>query len=179
MVDFVNKNRIFYRISQFFSVIFSKPDKNQLLIVNEVLDPDQLELFIKLQSSEQMHAIHTMTKVEALGFTNSEYLKAALLHDVGKIVNPLTLLERIMIVIWRKLFPKSFENLSDKDLEGWKRGLVISRDHPKWGAELISNTDLPESMIFVVRNHHQRELQTEDVNAKDFFLALKSIDDMN
>jgi putative nucleotidyltransferase with HDIG domain len=84
VVDFVKKNRIFYRTSQFFSAIFSKPDKDQMHRVKEVLDPDQLELFIKLQSSEQMHAIQTMTEVEALGFTNSEYLKAALLHDIGK-----------------------------------------------------------------------------------------------
>ena len=67
----------------------------------------------------------------------------------------------------------------EKDLKGWKRGLVIARNHPEWGADLISNTELPESLIAVVRNHHQSELQTEDVKIKEFFLALQSIDDMS
>jgi len=179
MVDIVRKNRLFYRISQFLQVIFSHPEKVQLEKVSQILEPDQFGLFLQLQKSEQVHAIQIMKEIEIKGFEDRDYLKAALLHDIGKIVHPLKIWERVIAVICRWINSDCLDDLSDKDLKGWKRGLVIAKKHPEWGAEMLSGTDASNELVEIIRKHHEGDLEINDPKAKEFLTLFKSIDDNN
>jgi hypothetical protein len=122
VVDTVRKIQFFYRVGQFFKVLLSRPDETQLNKISQILEPDQFGLFMQLQNSEQAHAIHVMEIFEQEGYQEKDFLKAALLHDIGKIVHPLKLWERVISVICRWINPDCLDNLVETDIRGWKRG---------------------------------------------------------
>jgi putative nucleotidyltransferase with HDIG domain len=175
----VKQNNFKYRISQLLHAVFSQPDKFQIERVSQILEPDQFDLFLKLQNSEQFHAIRVMSDVETAGFSQLEFLKAALLHDIGKTVHPLKIWERALIVLFSRFNPESFRDLSDLDLKGWKRGLVIAKKHPEWGADLISDTNISKEMVAIIRTHHSYEIEYKDKKYSEFFQLLRSIDGKN
>lgn len=180
MVDILIKNRLLYRITQFLSAIFSRLDAVQMDRVKQVLNPDQVGLFIQLQNSEQIHAFKIFEEIDKLGITNTDHLKIALLHDIGKIVHPLSIFERVMIVVWKKIYPHGMDNLKESDLKGWKRGLVIAKKHPAWGADLVSNTSVSENFVDIIRYHHSDEIDEQlNSESRKFLSVLKSIDDVN
>ena len=148
--------------------------------VKQILDPDQFGLFMQLHKSEQIHAFLIFEEIEKLEVANTDHLKIALLHDIGKIVHPLSIYEKVMIVVWKKIYPQGIDDLKESDLKGWKRGLVIAKKHPEWGADLISNTSVSKDVVDIIRYHHTDEVD-EQLNSKSkkFLSVLKSFDDIN
>ncbi len=124
-----------------------------------------------------MHAIMIMLEIEELGYIETDHLKAALLHDIGKIIHPLRIWERVIAVLCKWVNDDCLENLNEDDLKGWKRGLVIMKKHPEWGAELISNTDASENLIELISKHHEGDLESKDLRMIKFLDALRAIDE--
>jgi len=179
MVDIVRKKQFIYRVGQFFKVLLSHPDETQLNKISQILEPDQFGLFKQLQNSEQVHAIHVMELIEQEGYPDKDFLKAALLHDIGKIVHPLKLWERVISVICRWINPDCLDDLEEADIRGWKRGLVITKKHPEWGADLISNSNASPELVEIIRKHHEGEMEANEPKYQSFLLLFRSIDDNN
>ena len=79
------------------------------------LTPAQLSLFRQMQPSEQVHAYQIFKHLETAGQTNPDLLAAALLHDVGKILYPLSIFDRVIIVLGKRLFPERRKALGCRD----------------------------------------------------------------
>jgi hypothetical protein len=147
-----------YRLWQFWKTIWAKPTLSDRELVEQFLAPPLVQLFERLDPSEQAHAVRVCRKLIAEGETNPLLLTAALLHDIGKICYPLRLWERVWIVLFGGMVKKMAKPLilSDEQLERaawWKRPLLVGKFHPSWGAEILRSNGVDERIVWLVQYH--------------------------
>lgn len=122
------------------------------------LTPPLVQLFERLDPSEQAHAVQVCRKLIAEGETSPLLLTAALLHDIGKIYYRLQLWERVWIVLVGGMVEKMAKPLilGDERLDRaawWKRPLLVGKFHPSWGAELLRSNGVDERIVWLVQYH--------------------------
>jgi hypothetical protein len=183
---------ILYRSRQFWQAIHAAPDVDDLTLAESVLDPDQMALFRRLQTAEQAHSLLVFKRLyfhcqRVPIECQHDLLAAALLHDVGKICYPLSLWERVLIVLAKAAFPKRIEGwgtlpVGDSKAQpggeqlGWKRPFIIAEQHPRWGAELAAAVGCSALTVSLIRRH-QDSLPSEPLTLEDRLLSrLQSAD---
>lgn len=176
-----NRNRIFYRIGQFWEALRTSPlNEHDLDLARSVLTDSQMVLFRKLQSSEQAHSIRLLNTLKDQGESHPDLLAAALLHDIGKVCHPLRLWERVLIVLVKQVAPDRLVEWGQGDPKGWKRPFVISNKHAKWGAELVSQTGASPLLQALIQEHDTNTLEGAQGGIKARLLtALREVDDRN
>jgi len=138
------------------------------------LNPSPLVLFRRMQPSEQAHAYHMLERLKAAGQTDPDLLAAALLHDVGKILYPLSLLDRVVIVLGKRFFRQRTRRWSEGTPNRLRRPFFVSAHHPDWGADLAEQAGASSRTVDLIRRH--QEIPSID----DPLLAmLQSTDDVN
>lgn len=148
-----NLNPAIYRVWQFSQAIFGKPTAGDLDAVRELLSPELFLLFEKFSPAEQAHAIRVWRDVEGKGFNNPALASAALLHDIGKIRRPLSVYDRVLVVLGNAIFPKQVKKWEQgKPGEGCEPFVVASR-HARWGAEMIAAAGSDKLTIKLVLEH--------------------------
>jgi hypothetical protein len=117
----------------------------------------------------------------------ADLLVAALLHDVGKTCYPLSLWERVVIVLMKAMWPDRIAkwgtpSLNDRESYpgegqfGWKRAFVIAQQHPHWGAELAKASGCTALTVSLIRKH-QDTLPSKPETIEDRLLSrLQSAD---
>lgn len=116
---------------------------------------DQLrELFREMSRAEQHHGIRVCKRLEAQGFTDPDLLTAALLHDVGKILDPPTVWERVLVVLTERFFPSLAARWADGMPTRLRRGFVVRRRHAGWGAELLAEAGASARTVALIRAHN-------------------------
>jgi hypothetical protein len=144
-----------YRINQFWRAVSAAPSEDDLRKVNEVLSPQLMSLFRKMQASEQAHSINIYKQLRANGDTDQDLLVAALLHDVGKSRFPLDIWERILIVIGNTFFPRQVKRWGKGEPSGWKRSFVIAENHPTWGAGMAAEAGASTLTARIIQRHQE------------------------
>gem|GEM_PF-131749 len=170
----IQPSRLAYRSRQFFSALLapkiSVPDD----FLRQVLTPAQIALFRRLQTSEQAHAAQVLQRLRDDGQADPDLLTAALLHDVGKVLHPLVPLERVLIVLGRRFFPRLVSRLGSEEPRGLHRAFVVAAHHAAWGADLAAQAGTSVRACDLIRNHQ------EPVDSGDpLRLALQAADDEN
>jgi putative nucleotidyltransferase with HDIG domain len=159
---------ILYRARQFLLALRVEPlTESELASAFAVLNPKQMTLFLRLQLSEQRHAIRVLETLTGQGETHPDLLTAALLHDIGKTRVPLCLWERIFIVLGKKLFPARVKRLGQRSTLGWRRAFVVAENHPAWGAEMAAEADTSPRAVKLIHNHQEKlsgEIDSKDMN---------------
>jgi hypothetical protein len=154
--------RVLYRLRQFWHALEARPDQEGLRLASSLLTPMQMALFCKLQHSEQAHAIKVFIRLLMQGEEHPDLLAAALLHDCGKQLSPISTLQRVWIVIAQTLFPKrakvwgSVEQAMLTEQPAWRRALAVAEQHPVWGAELARQTGASPLLQALIRRHQDR-----------------------
>ena len=135
-----------------------------------LLNPEQADLFLRLQMSEKVHAMVMIRKLVAQGENQPDLLVAALLHDVGKLRYHLNPLERAMVVLvkafkpalahqWGKLPPNGWEGIS-----GWRKAFIVAEQHAAWGAEMARKTGVSRLTEALIRSHqHENTSDLDDI----------------
>jgi hypothetical protein len=171
--------RLAYRSRQFWNALL----RPELHVTSEAilpyLSPAQLILFRQLQPSEQVHAYQVFKHLEKAGEKDADLLVAALLHDVGKVLSPLSIFDRVIIVIGRRLFPKAAKRWGEGTASGLRRPFVVAAYHAEWGGELVEQAGATEAVIKLIRHHHD-PLNPKPVTRRERLLAvLQTADDGN
>jgi len=173
----VNFSRLTYRSRQFWNALLSParrvPDDALLSHLNSA----QFILFRRMQPAEQVHAYALFKRLQSAGSTHPDLLVAALLHDVGKILIPLSIFDRVVIVLGRRLFPKAAPRWAEGTPHGLRLPFVVAGHHAEWGADLASQAGATPLAVELIRLHHDGAAPGPESPAGTLLAALQAADD--
>ncbi|KAB3530446.1 HDIG domain-containing metalloprotein [Alkaliphilus serpentinus] len=147
-----------YRIKQVFYGLTAKMSGKDHEFVREYLTPNERALFYRLRVGEQVHSVKVAYGCYQEKPTNRKLIKAALLHDVGKVESNLNIFNKVIVVILAKhpvrarLLPFFI-----------KKALFYKNHHPKIAVEFLHQLRLDKDIIYLVENHHKLSTN-EDIN---------------
>ena len=173
----MKKLDILYRPRQFLLALRVDPlTENELAPASAVLNSKQMNLFTRLQPSEQLHAIRVLETLIGQGETHPDLLTAALLHDVGKSRVPLRLWERIFIVLAKMFLPNQVKKWGSGSPYGWRRPFVVAEQHPAWGAEMAADADVSPLTRLLIQKHQDDFTSELDTLEMDLLATLRAAD---
>jgi putative nucleotidyltransferase with HDIG domain len=174
---------IINRVRQFISAIASNITKQDQTFLGLYLNANEMKLFMAMDIPTQKHCLNVAYTCQRLsvGQTNIDsntLLRAALLHDCGKLAGEVKTWHRVIIVLFDKLLPK----LSDKLTKCGKNGscgslgqaFLIKSIHSARGAQYAKQTGVESQVVTLIREHHNHNIK--------FFpelLLLQQADDLN
>jgi putative nucleotidyltransferase with HDIG domain len=147
-----------------------------------------MDLFLTMQPGEQMHSLEVYRQVaarlQAQPVEGGEHLLvAALLHDVGKACHPLSLWERVVIVLGKAVTPAlvrawgEFEGPASSKIPAWRRAFIVASQHARWGAEMAAYAGVTPQAVQLI-SRHQDHLPDETAASEDKLLKiLQMVDD--
>ena len=160
---------IFYRIKQFYWAITSKVNKDDINFVINILNIKELELFNKLSVQEQKHSIKVAYDIKFLCEKNNKIdmnllLKAALLHDIGKIYRRLNLIDKSVIVLLNSISKGKIKRFSKN------KKINVYYNHGRIGSELLESIECDEKLLYLVEHHHNCEINNNvELNILRFY----------
>ena len=171
--------RLPYRARQFWNALLTPEKRVTSEAILPYLTTTQLILFRQMQPSEQVHAYLVFQYLEAAGHTDSDLLAAALLHDVGKILSPLSVFDRVIIVLGRHLFPKLAKRWGDGMPHGLRRPFVVAACHAEWGADLVEQSGASRRTVELIRCHQNPPNPNPASRTERLLAVLQAADDEN
>jgi hypothetical protein len=167
-------SRLAYRTRQFWNVLPGSRKRVKTDALLPYLSPSQIVIFRRMQPSEQIHAYQMLEQLKTAGQNDPDLLAAALLHDVGKILYPLSLLDRVVIVLGKRFFQRRARRWSEGTPSRLRRLFVVAAHHPGWGADLAEQAGASSRTVDLIRRH-------QDISSIDdpLLAALQAADDEN
>jgi len=171
-----------YRLGQFLSHLWPRPlAPAEQAEVQTLLGGGLAQLFRRQTVGEQAHSLRVMRTVATGGTeyaARPELLQAALLHDVGKSVAPLTPVDRAVVVLARRWAPSAARRWGAGPAAGLRRPFVTALRHADWGADLCAQAGAPPLTVDLIRRHQTPV--TAPATPEDEMLALlQAADDDN
>ncbi|MCR3758849.1 HD domain-containing protein [Clostridium felsineum] len=154
------------RINQFFKYVYSYVDDDDKLYIEKYLNSREKELFYKLSIHEQKHAVNVARDVDKR-CSEEDMIKAALLHDIGKIYIKLNLIDKSILVILDFISKGKLKKFSKI------KKVYCHYNHSYIGYCMLKELE-NEEVLFLVKNHHNNSIKD---NAK--LDILKKYDDEN
>jgi len=179
-------DRILYRTRQFWQALGSAPTAEEMVLSETVLTAPQLAIFRSMLRNEQAHGLRVLQTLQDMGEQNTDLLRAALLHDIGKSRYPLRLWERVMIVLANRFVPQRAQQWGgrlageEKKPQGWRRAFVIAEEHPLWGAEIAAGAGSSPMTVNLIRRHQDQleVIDNQTLSLEDRLLSkLQAADD--
>lgn len=150
-----------YRIKQFYRGLFARVTPEDQQFLRRHLNDREIFLFRRLRVGEQRHCLNIAYDCLSVKKNDTTLIKAALLHDVGKIESNLTLANKSLVVLIIKL------NVPEKLLPKFlHKALYYKIHHPKLGAEFLKEIGTEAPVIFLTRYHH-RDLTKNSVTFQE------------
>lgn len=185
----MNPARLLYRTLQFWQALGAGGSPEDLALARQLLTPAQLALFYRMQPAEQAHSLRVARDLLEQGEEHPDLFVAALLHDVGKSRFPLSLWERVLIVLVKAVCPgcarrwglqaAALSSPEEPQHFGWRRPFVVAAAHPEWGAQLAAETGATPLGVALIRRH-QEALPEDRGTLEDRLLRkLQAVDDQN
>lgn len=145
----------------------ARPDDDWAL---RTLTPGEAELFLRLPPQERVHGVEVARRLLSSDPTATpELVRAALLHDVGKLGTPHFFLWRVLT----HLLPEA-----QVSAEPRRAGLAGARQarvhHPGYGAALIRLAGGAEEVARLVERHHD---ELDAANPRSDLALLKAADE--
>lgn len=165
-----------YRVSQFLRSLRARPDDRQIQLAGQYLTTPLLELYRGLPAADRAHAARVLRYLLERGEKHPDLLAAALLHDAGKALHPPRLHERVLAVLGARFFPLKAALWGQGPPSGWRRGFVIARQHPQWGAELAAARGAGSLLCELIRRHQEPPPAKTDTLADRLLLRLQEAD---
>jgi hypothetical protein len=170
-------SRLAYRSRQFWKALPGPRKRIPGEALLPFLTPAQLGLFQRMQPSEQAHAFQIFKHLETSGQTNPDLLAAALLHDVGKILHPLSIYDRVIIVLVTRFFPGTARRWAEGTPRGLRMPFVVAAQHAGWGADLASQAGASSRSVELIRRHQDVRLPNPGSDTQRLLAALQAADD--
>ena len=175
----IQTSRLTYRVNQFWRALRTPAHVVDTGQISPYLSPSQIALFRQMQPSEQWHASLVVQRLKEAGQDHPALLTAALLHDVGKILHPLSPLERAVIVLGKKFFPRRASHWGKGTPRDFRRLFIVAERHAEWGADLAARAGASTMTVNLIRRHQDARLEKPRSLEDRLLRALQSADDSN
>lgn len=146
-----------YRVKQFYSALTAKIGENEKAFLNTYLNYNELQLFYRLAVYEQKHSINVAVYAKKLQETRNIksdiIVKAALLHDIGKIEKRLNVIEKSILVLLNKFTKGRIRYISNS------KCIDTYYNHPEKGYSILKKYNVDERVLYLVRNHHNKNIK--------------------
>lgn len=161
-----------YRIKQFYWSITAKIDVEEKKYIKAHLNEREIALFNELQIYEKMHSIKVAKDIERLYNGDDDnkkmLIKAALLHDIGKIEKRLNIIDKSILVVMNKVTKGSMRKyMSLKKID-------VYYNHADFGYSILKKFGYDERLLYLIKNHHNDNI----IGDKELDM-LKMCDNMN
>jgi hypothetical protein len=140
------------RIRQFLAAIGARVSADEIAVLEQHLNPSQRDLFREMSPIDQRHCLDVFNNLLRQGHSDSDLLRAALLHDVGK--RGILLRHRVAGVLMEAFWPALLEKLAINRPQSWLYGFYIYRYHADLSAELAKRSGCSPSVLELIRGHH-------------------------
>lgn len=144
-----------YRVKQFLWGLTAKLAKQDILFVNGQLDATELGLFFALPKNEQLHSVKVGLEVQKqLALRNMEsklLIKAALLHDIGKLNSGLNIWSKSIIVIADKAAPSMLSKFKSI------KAVNAYYNHAALAMRYLDHEE--EELKYYIVNHHNHDIK--------------------
>ena len=138
-----------YRIKQFYRGLFAKVHPQDQRFLEKYLSDKEISLFYQLRIAEQRHCLNIAYDCLKIKKNNPTLIKAALLHDIGKVGSNLTLINKALVVLSIKF------RIPKKMLPTFlTKALYYKENHPEIGGTLLRKIGTEKDVILLSRYHH-------------------------
>lgn len=170
-----------YRVKQLWWAISARPlSAESQAEIKAVLHSAEYILFQRFSYNDQQHSLRVLRLLKQQAHTQASLLKAALLHDIGKIRTQLTILDRCLIVLVAKLLPQKADAWGHDLREPlrWRKAFVTKEQHPQWGATLAEAAGSDTQTVALIY-WHQAKPATAPSEITHLLNLLQSADDQS
>ena len=145
------------------------------------LTPAEMTLFRAMSRGEQLHSLNVLRDVLKQDVhTPRELAVAALLHDCGKARYKMSVSQKTLVVLVRKLLPGRYIRWSHHNqLSGWQAPFVVAEQHPIWSADMLADADADDSAIWLARQHQDDAENWREHPHYPLLQRLQEADDLN
>jgi HD domain len=146
------------RLFRAFSPAQARSDDNW---ASQQLPAPELEIYNRMDPRDREHAVRVAQKLlELHPEASSEVVRAALLHDCGKLIRPYSVLERVMVGLIAPEGPRSSQTSIGIQA---RTAMDVRNNHPQIGAKLILEAGGDSRVAELVRIHHAPNGDTEAI----------------
>ena len=118
------------------------------------LSPAALALFHQMSTTDRAHSLRVYNWLLAQGYTQRDLLTAGLLHDCGKAAAKLSVTQRTLKVLLKKMAPGLWQQLSAPTTpERWRYPFFVLAEHARIGAEWAQEAGCSELTCWLIANH--------------------------
>jgi hypothetical protein len=140
-----------------------------------LLTPAAFNLFRQMSSADRSHSLRAYRWLVEHGYEQYELLVAGLLHDCGKAATHLTVWQRTLKVLLKRLAPSYWRRLSAlADADNWRYPFYILAEHARIGAEWAEEAGCSELTCWLIA-HHETDIPREHPRY-DLLRALQDAD---
>lgn len=169
-----NRVQIRYRITQFARQIAPRRMGPVDAALRAELQPAEWDLVARLTIGDRAHLFDTWRRLNETGCHDSDVLKAAILHDIGKVDDRgrVYLAHRVSMVMLRRFAPRLLNLLAGNSVPGWRYGFYLAIEHPRVGAELARLAGCNPRTCWLIAHH-----QDNGASSDEGLAMLQSVDE--
>ena len=172
------------RIRQFFRAVRAHLTEKDGRYLSEHLSAEEQELFFAMHRADQYHALHVaytaerLTEEQSIPVDQELLIRAALLHDVGRVKGDLDIWGKVFAVLAGTFCPEMSRKRAGEKTDGLlgrlAHCLYVYYHHPELGAKKLRALGLLREAELAER-HHLRERPEDAIELR----LLRRADEMN
>ena len=152
--------RIHYRLAQFFNALTAHLTPEERALVEAVLSPAELRLFERMPQRDQRHCLDVYQLLVGSGYADPLLLRAALLHDCGKVDDrgrPIPLPYYGLFVVLKRVAPALYA-WAVRHGRGPLQPFAIHATHDERSARMAAAAGSPPEIVATLRDYAERRI---------------------
>ena len=149
-----------YRLRQFFAAVAGYITLDERVLVVRLLDPGELRLFERMPRFDQRHCLDVYHTLARAGHDDPLLLRAALIHDCGKVADDgraIPLIYYGLFVVLKRFAPSLYRHAAD-DGSGLLWPFTIHSAHEQRSALLAEMVGSPPELVAILRDYAARRV---------------------
>jgi hypothetical protein len=152
--------RVGYRWRQFTAAVAARLTPEERALAAAVLSPAELRLFEPMPRHDQRHCLDVYRLLLRGGYNDPLLLRAALLHDCGKVDDdgrPIPLPYYGLFVVLKRVAPALYA-WAARDGRGPLRPFAIHATHDERSAHMAEAAGSPPELVATLRDYAERRM---------------------